>query len=520
MKRIHSSLYALPGSKFVSAMRQSFTLTLLFSLLLAAGLFCSTAVRAQEGPILAPVVRINPTAGPPTTTVMVQGNGFDPYAAVDIYFDLTDVALAVTNGGGSFGGGALQGGIPVPVPKDAVSGTHWITAVERYGIKAAQTQFLVRVDWAQYRYDAGHSGYNPYEVLLSPETVSWLQLGWWKWGLGYVESPSVAVANGILYVASVDGWWYAFDAVTGKSVWGRPFFLMTCSGIAAANGLVYAQETAGGAFALNAATGAIVWQGPNFGFCNTPTVANGLVYVGSWDGNQHALNALYALNAKTGATVWTFPTGARVQSTPAVANGVVYFGSDDGHLYAVTAGTGTLLWTFPASGEVTVSKGTVYLGADKLYALNAATGQILWTSPYTGTPTIANGVLYLVGLGINALDASTGALLWQYTMQWQLYSPPAVANGVVYFTFLYPPSFFLYALDASTGALLWEKGGGETNFWISEPVVVNGFVYFTEGAELYAFDLPASLSPDRLSPPERPDPALLTPTGRSSRARS
>ena len=56
---------------------------------------------------------------------------------------------------------------------------------------------------------------------------------------------------------------------------------------------------------------------------SSPAVANGVVYVGSNDGN------LYALNASTGAKLWSYPTGAAVASSPAVANGVVYVGSDD-----------------------------------------------------------------------------------------------------------------------------------------------------------------------------------------------
>ena len=133
-----------------NAMRQSFTLTLL--LLLTACLLCSTVARAEETPTPGPTVTINPTVGPPTTNVLVAGFGFDPYAAVDIYFDLTDLALAVTNGAGGFGGGSLQGGIAIQVPASALPGTHWITAVERYGIKAAQKPFLVRTDWAQFRF--------------------------------------------------------------------------------------------------------------------------------------------------------------------------------------------------------------------------------------------------------------------------------------------------------------------------------------------------------------------------------
>ena len=57
---------------------------------------------------------------------------------------------------------------------------------------------------------------------------------------------------------------------------------------------------------------------------SSPAVANGVVYVGSFDAK------VYALNATTGATLWTATTGGDVISSPAVANGVVYVGSD-GH---------------------------------------------------------------------------------------------------------------------------------------------------------------------------------------------
>ena len=50
-------------------------------------------------------------------------------------------------------------------------------------------------------------------------------------------------------------------------------------------------------------------------------MANGVVYVGSWNGN------VYALNAGTGALLWEYTTGSNVYSSPAVANGVVYIGS-------------------------------------------------------------------------------------------------------------------------------------------------------------------------------------------------
>ena len=79
---------------------------------------------------------------------------------------------------------------------------------------------------------------------------------------------------------------------------------------------------------------------------SSPAVANGVVYVGSDDGN------VYALNAATGARLWSYTTGAYVESSPAVANGVVYVGSDDGNVYALNAATGAKLWSYSIGGIV------------------------------------------------------------------------------------------------------------------------------------------------------------------------
>src|SRR4026208_996825 len=60
-------------------------------------------------------------------------------------------------------------------------------------------------------------------------------------------------------------------------------------------------------------------DGPIIG---SPAVANGVVYIGSTDGN------LYALDQETGKQKWKFKTFAsrQVTSSPTIANGLVYFG--------------------------------------------------------------------------------------------------------------------------------------------------------------------------------------------------
>jgi hypothetical protein len=56
-------------------------LTLIFALLFGSAAFSQT-------------ITLSPTISPPTTSTQVSGSGFAPNAAIDIYFDTTDLALA------------------------------------------------------------------------------------------------------------------------------------------------------------------------------------------------------------------------------------------------------------------------------------------------------------------------------------------------------------------------------------------------------------------------------------------
>src|ERR1700682_4373803 len=90
----------------------------------------------------------------------------------------------------------------------------------------------------------------------------------------------------------------------------------------------------------------VKWKFHTHGFVvSSPAVADGVVYVGSNDGN------LYAIDAASGKQKWTFRTGSRVDSSPLVANGVAYFGSYDGNFYALDTATGHVKWKFKTGGE-------------------------------------------------------------------------------------------------------------------------------------------------------------------------
>src|SRR5208283_383325 len=73
----------------------------------------------------------------------------------------------------------------------------------------------------------------------------------------------------------------------------------------------------------------LVWTFTTGGqVASSPAVSNGIVYVGSYDGN------IYALNDKTGSYVWSYATGEMVVSSPATADNAGYVGSYNNMLYA------------------------------------------------------------------------------------------------------------------------------------------------------------------------------------------
>jgi polyvinyl alcohol dehydrogenase (cytochrome) len=76
---------------------------------------------------------------------------------------------------------------------------------------------------------------------------------------------------------------------------------------------------------LDARTGRIVWQtaDPTPGSIDTgaASVANGVLFTGSYSGK------MYALDAKSGSILWTFASGGSVADGPSIVDGVVYWGS-------------------------------------------------------------------------------------------------------------------------------------------------------------------------------------------------
>lgn len=166
----------------------------------------------------------------------------------------------------------------------------------------------------------------------------------WKWTppAGFNASPTVK--NGIIYLGSENGDFYAINALTGAIKWTKKLSVSNCS----SSGIV--------------STAALA---------NDPVSGTLTVYVGA------ANHYLYALNAANGNTVWRHligPANANTAyynwSSPTLANGYIYYGvatscetaGYDG-LVALNQHTGTQAGVYYTSGSSTVAGASVYTSA-------------------------------------------------------------------------------------------------------------------------------------------------------------
>ena len=221
-----------------------------------------------------------------------------------------------------------------------------------------------------------------------------------------------------------------------------------------------------------------------------------------------------------------FPDASSAWAQPTVAAGLVFVGSQNGTVYALDAKTGCIRWTFAAAGGVRTAivfappepstRAAVYFGdtAANAYALELATGRVIWTrkvdehplARITGSPAFHEGRLYVPVSSyeesqgadpqypcctfrgsVAALDLKTGAIVWKTYMipdepvrrgtstagvpLWgpsgsAIWSSPTidprrralyVATGNAYSAPAHASSNAVVALDLATGAIRWQQ---------------------------------------------------------------
>jgi outer membrane protein assembly factor BamB len=339
------------------------------------------------------------------------------------------------------------------------------------------------IDWTQFRFDNNHTGFNPFETTIGRQNVRNLTLSWQAQLGDIVDFSSPAVVGDVVYIGSSDGRLWAFPAdgcgqpLCTTPLWSSTDLAQIIDSPTVANGIVYVGSQTSftnndgklNAFDANGCGQSVcapLWQGlagPQSILESSPAVANGVVYVGAFDGKLHAFDA-DGCGAATCNPLWTGQTGGTIESTPTVSHNIVFIGSDDGKLYA-----------FPAAG------------------CGQATCSALWTgslgnsSPVFFSSPAISGSLVFIG-GQHALGAFKAAGCGQATCQpvWKAVDnleffngSPAVAKGRVYIGL--ENGLAVYAAagcgQSTCSPLFTLFGSGEQAAVISSPTVANGVVY-------------------------------------------
>lgn len=157
------------------------------------------------------------------------------------------------------------------------------------------------------------------------------QSGREKWSFpGGIFNSAPAVANGIVYTSAYGGELSALDAQSGQKKWSFSTGSPNSVAMTVAHGIVYANTTEGKVYAFDARLGGQKWtyQAKENILYATPVVVNTMLYLVTSGGE------IVALDAFSGQVRWSYEV-AEIQSSPAIANGIVYVGSFDGGLYAI-----------------------------------------------------------------------------------------------------------------------------------------------------------------------------------------
>jgi outer membrane protein assembly factor BamB len=142
----------------------------------------------------------------------------------------------------------------------------------------------------------------------------------------------------LVFITSIAGMIYAVNADTGKEVWS---FLgeRIVTDTKVSNGVLYTHSDLGVLRAFDAGTGRVLWgartgtsqnhwPGP-YQTASAPDVYAEQVIVGGTDGD------VSSFDSTTGTIKWSFRTGDWVMSSPRVSGDTVFVGSNDGWIYAL-----------------------------------------------------------------------------------------------------------------------------------------------------------------------------------------
>jgi uncharacterized repeat protein (TIGR01451 family) len=304
-------------------------------------------------------------------------------------------------------------------------------------------------DWPQLGHDPQRTNYTSVQVD-PPYCYTW------KWDEVPIASRAQpVVADGRLFIGSMNGLLYARNASTGAPLWSFASQGPIRHSAGVAGSTVVFSSHDGYTYGLNVANGALQWKTYTGPSQTAPLMdeARGWVYVASSSGR------LTALSLANGAQVWQYDSGAPILTSPALSSDgqTVFLGNEDIRAIAVRASDGGELWRTSLQGQSLADRYPV-VAADKVI--------------YRSQP------LYFFHLllheGDDIMDQA-GSVNSDWAADWSNVKP-----RIVDYLTAQPAKQTFFALNAATGAssgvapVLYTFGVNEIP---NTPVIRNGSAY-------------------------------------------
>ncbi len=254
---------------------------------------------------------------------------------------------------------------------------------------------------------------------INTATVGKLGLAWWhEFDTDRGQEATPVEADGVLYTTTTWSKVYAFDARDGRLLWSfdpkvdrRRGFSACCDvvnrGVALLEGKVYVAALDGRLIALDGKTGQPVWsivtvdQSQPYTITGAPRIVNGKVLIGNGGSEYGVRGYLSAYDAKSGKLVWRFYTTPNPKG-----------GGDGAVSDAPLAQIARKTWGggVPASGGGgTVWESITYDPETNLVLFGVGNGSP-WNAAHRSDGKSDN--LFLAS--IVAVNADTGKYVWHY----------------------------------------------------------------------------------------------------------
>jgi outer membrane protein assembly factor BamB len=332
---------------------------------------------------------------------------------------------------------------------------------------------------------------------------------------GAIYAP-VAIRDGVAYVGTTGGMFYANRVSDGSFVWNFPAGRPIHGEAALTSDAVYFVCDNGFLYKLDRANGKLIWRydlgdaqasrilahqvdynAPHSGEFDwdsgapKPLLLDGVVYVGSGDGGFHAVNA------GQGTRIWRIETHGKIRADAVADGDRIIFVSFEGAIYAVNRNTGETVWVrknmAPFTSSPAMINGKLVAGnrGGALFAIDPATGKNVWRMLFWGSSVESvavpgDGTLFYIGSSdmrrVSLIDSADGRVEWRTDVFGWAWARAAVNSTKVYVAAVGSTPYgirqlgSISALDRKTGRMTWrwpmpEWPGSLINGFTSAPAI-------------------------------------------------